>query len=166
MSDIFEFEWADSFTSSITKDEYKINHCSNCNEKCMILLLTCTVCLKQYVGQTLDEFRLRWNKYKSNSRNHWRLELYLKEHLFEHFNDEGHHKCFEDISTSFIDRTDSSETFKRENYWKSLLKTMASLGLRIEAIKCLKNIFRNHRLYVLQQNLWITVVVIIIYYLR
>ena len=37
---------------------------------------------------------------------------------------------------------------------------MASLGLRIADIKCLKNIFWNHSLYVLQQNLWITVVVI------
>ena len=51
----------DSFASSVTKEEYKINHCFDCNEKCLIYLLTCKVCLKQYVEQTIDEFRLRWN---------------------------------------------------------------------------------------------------------
>ena len=55
----------DSFASSVTKEEYKINHCFDCNEKCLIYLLTCKVCLKQYVGQTVDEFRLRWNNCNS-----------------------------------------------------------------------------------------------------
>ena len=64
----------DSFASSLTKEEYKINHCFNCDKKCMIYLLTCKVCLRQYVGQTVDEFRLRWNNYKSNNRKHQSLE--------------------------------------------------------------------------------------------
>ena len=64
----------DSFASSLLKGEYKINHCFNCNKKCMIYLLTCKVCLRQYVGQTVDEFRLRWNNYKSNNRKHQSLE--------------------------------------------------------------------------------------------
>ena len=129
----------------------------------MILLLTCKVCLKQYVGQTLDEFRLKWNNYKSTSRKHWRLEPWTQKHLIEHFNEQGrHHKFLEDVSTSFNDRTDSSESLKRENYWKSLPKIMASLVLSTEDRQCLKNVFRNHRLHVLQQNLWIIIIVIII----
>ena len=51
----------DSVTSGVTKEEYNINHCFKCNEKCLIYLLKCKVCLKQYVGQTVDEFRLRRN---------------------------------------------------------------------------------------------------------
>ena len=58
-----------SFTSSVTKEEFKINHCFNCNEKCLIYLLTCKVCLKQYVGQTVDEFRLRWNFIRAITEN-------------------------------------------------------------------------------------------------
>ena len=35
-----------SFTSSVAKEEYKVNHCFCCNKKCLIYLLTCKVCLK------------------------------------------------------------------------------------------------------------------------
>ena len=78
-----------SFASSVTKEEYKINHCFNCDEKCLIYLLTCKVCLNQYAGQTVDELRLRLNNYNSNKRKHQRLESYMQENLFEHFNEEG-----------------------------------------------------------------------------
>ena len=56
----------------------------------------------------------------------------MQEHLFEHFNEEGHHGFLEDVSIIFIDKTDPSEALKRENYWKSVLKTMLPLGLNIE----------------------------------
>ena len=121
-----------SFASSVTKEEYKINHCFNCNEKCLIYLLTCKVCLKQYVGQTVDKFRLRWNNYKTNNRKHQRLESCVQEHLFEHFNEEAHYGFLEDAPITFIDKTDPSEPLKRENYWKSVPNTMAPLGLNIE----------------------------------
>ena len=65
-----------------------------------------------YIGQTVDEFRLRWNNYKSNNRKHQRLEPCMQEHLFEHFNEEGHHGFLEDVSITFIDKTDPSEPFR------------------------------------------------------
>ena len=55
----------DSFTSTVTGETYKINHKFDCMEKCLIYLLTCNKCRKQYVGQTVDTFRYRWNNYKS-----------------------------------------------------------------------------------------------------
>ena len=55
----------DTFTSTTTGETYKINHQFSCNNKCLLYLLTCKLCLKQYVGQTVEEFRLRWNNYKS-----------------------------------------------------------------------------------------------------
>ena len=64
----------DSFASNVTKEEYKINHCFDCNENCFIYLFTCKVCLKQYVGQTVYELRLRWNNYKTNNRKDERVE--------------------------------------------------------------------------------------------
>ena len=35
-------------------------------------------------------------------------------------------------TSQFIDKTDPSEPLKRENCWKSFLKTMAPLGLNID----------------------------------
>ena len=123
---------ANSFASSVTKEEYKINNCFDCNEKCLIYVLTCKVCLKQDVGKTVDEFRLRWNNYKSNNIKHQRSEPCMQEHLFEHFNEECRHGFLEYVSITLIDKTDPSESLKRENYWKNVLKTVASLGLNNE----------------------------------
>ena len=57
-----------TFTSSVTGETFKINHKLNCDDKCTMYLLTCKCCGKQYVGETTDEFHLRWNNYKSNDR--------------------------------------------------------------------------------------------------
>ena len=40
----------DSFTSTVTRETCKINHKFDCREKCLIYLLTCNKCRKQYVG--------------------------------------------------------------------------------------------------------------------
>ena len=55
-----------SFTSTFTHKTYEINHLLNCSEKCLVYLLTCWVCLKQHIGQTVDKFRNRWSNCKSN----------------------------------------------------------------------------------------------------
>ena len=44
----------------------------------------------QYVGQTVDEFRHRWNNYKDNARKFEREERCMQRHLYEHFNLLGH----------------------------------------------------------------------------
>ena len=45
-----------TFTSTATQNTYKINHQFNCSEKCLVYLLTCNKCFKQYVGQIVDKF--------------------------------------------------------------------------------------------------------------
>ena len=79
----------DTFTSTTTGETYKINHQFNCNTKCLVYLLTFKVWLKQYAGQTAEEFRLRWKNYKSNDCKYQKLELCMQQRLFEHFNSEG-----------------------------------------------------------------------------
>ena len=74
-----------TFTSTATQNTYKINHQFNCSKKCLVYLLTCNKCFKQYVAQTVHEFRRTWNNYKSNDRKFLRLESYMQEHLFSHF---------------------------------------------------------------------------------
>ena len=49
----------DTFTRSVTGESYKINHRLDCNDKCLVYLLTCNKCKKQYTGQTTDNFHGR-----------------------------------------------------------------------------------------------------------
>ena len=122
----------DAFTSTTTGESFKMNHKLNCDNNCLIYLLTCKCCGKQYVGETTDEFRLRWNNYKSNGRKNARNETCMQEHLFEHFKSEDHSGFLGNVSITLIDKTDGKESKRRENYWMRTLKTYAPFGLNIE----------------------------------
>ena len=79
-----------TFSITVTKKEYIINHKFNCNDKCLIYLLMCKKRMLQYVGKTVDEYHIRWNKYKMNDRNFLKGQTCIQQHLFEHFASEGH----------------------------------------------------------------------------
>ena len=49
----------DTFSSTATGYSFQINHELNCDDKCLIYLLKCKICNKEYVGETTDAFRLR-----------------------------------------------------------------------------------------------------------
>ena len=121
----------EKFSSSCTNQIYKINHEFNCNESSLIYLITCKICRKQYVGQTVDIFCNRWNNYKSNDRKYLAGDPCTQEHIFEHFNSEGNTGFLENVSVTFIDKTNSQNLEKGENYWIHTLKTMVPLGLNI-----------------------------------
>ena len=74
-----------TFSSTVTKKKYKINHKSNCNDKCQIYLITRNKCILQYVGKNVNEFRLRWNNYKIKNRNFLKGQTCMQQHLYEHF---------------------------------------------------------------------------------
>ena len=59
---------SDTFRSSVTSERFEINHQLTCDDKCLVYLSTCKTCSKQYTAETTDQFRLRWNNYKSNNR--------------------------------------------------------------------------------------------------
>ena len=122
----------DRFSSSVSQETYKINHRFNCNDKCLIYLLTCKKCHKQYVGKTVDSFRFRWNNYKNNNRKFLREEACMQQHLFEHFSNDDHSDFLDEVEIIFIDKTDSKDPNKRERYWRHTLRTMAPEGLNIE----------------------------------
>ena len=50
---------SNTFSSSVNKKEYVINHSFNCSDKCIICLLTCNKCKMQYLDKTGNDFRLR-----------------------------------------------------------------------------------------------------------
>ena len=95
----------DSFTSLVTQNMYKINHNLNCDNKCLIYLLTCKQCQKQYIGETTDAFHKRWNNYKNNARKFLRGESCMQQHSFEHFQSPGHTGFIEDVCVTLIDKT-------------------------------------------------------------
>ena len=45
---------ASTFSSTVTGDTFKINHSLNCDDKCLIYLMTCKHCNNQYTGETKD----------------------------------------------------------------------------------------------------------------
>ena len=94
---------SNTFYSSVDKKEYVINYSFNCNGKYVIYLLTCYKCKLQYVGKAVDDFRLRSNNYKDNSRKNLRKESCRQ----QHFSSECYSGFLEDISIIFIGKTDS-----------------------------------------------------------
>ena len=59
-----------TFTSTVTGETYITNHRFDCNERCLVYLLSFNKYKMPYVGQTIDQFQSRWNNYKSDSRKH------------------------------------------------------------------------------------------------
>ena len=121
----------DTFTSSITGETYKINHRLHCNYKCLVYLLTCNKCKKQYTGQTTDNFRGRWNNHKYKKKSFTRREKCIQEHLYKYFGREEHTEFLDYVSIALIDKTDGSNPTKRENYWMQTLKAYAPYGLNV-----------------------------------
>ena len=122
----------DVFNSTVTNEEYKINHQLSCKGKCLVYLLTCKICSIQYVGQTTGVFRFRWNNYKCNDKKFQKKESCMQEHFYKHFSSPDHNSFLEDTFITFIDKTDPSNPLQRENFWIETLKTMVPFGLNIE----------------------------------
>ena len=95
-----------TFTSNFIGETYKKNHKLTCDDNYLIYLLSWKCCGKQYVGETIDSFRYRWNNYKENDRKHSCKESCMQEHLFKHFNNMGYSGFLNNISIALIDKTD------------------------------------------------------------
>ena len=94
----------DMFTCNNDERSYKINHSFDCNEKCLIYLLTFNCCQKQYVGETVDGFRNRQNNYKDYARKFDRVEHCMRRHFYEQFTLPGHYGFLHDVSITLIDK--------------------------------------------------------------
>ena len=111
------------FSSTVTGDTFNINHSLNCDEKCLIYLVICKQCNKQYTGETTDQFHNRWNNYKDNARMFNSAESCIQEHLYKHFQAEGHKGFLNEASITIIRKTFGKDPKKRERYWIQTLKT-------------------------------------------
>ena len=70
----------------------------------------------QYVEQTVDQFRSRWNNYKSDPRQYGQGATCMQRHLLNHFCASGHCSFLKDVSLTLIDKTNTSDPLKREDY--------------------------------------------------
>ena len=118
----------DTFTCSNDQITCKINHKFDCNGKCLVYLITCNKCLKQYIGQTVDIFRSRWN----NSSNFDRGEYCMQRHLYKHFQLLGHTGFLQDTYVTFIEKINPRVSINPEDYWIHTLKIKAPMGLNVK----------------------------------
>ena len=80
------------FSSSYTGLAYKIRHHLTCKSKYVVYLVTCQLCLKQYVGKTTQFMHTRHTGHRSEIENQ-------TSELGEHF-----HRCgVENLSLQIID---------------------------------------------------------------
>ena len=56
----------------------------------------------------------------------------MQEHLYQHFESEGHAEFIDDVSMTLIDKTYGSNPTNRDNYWMRTLKTFAPYGPNVE----------------------------------
>ena len=109
-----------------------MNHHLCCNDKCLIYLLTCKVCKKQYTRKTVDKLRVPGNNYKESDRKLLGGKEIKQKSLYKHFLSDGHQSLEENVSICGIDKTDPSDLHKREYHWMRTLETIAPFGLNIE----------------------------------
>ena len=108
----------DTFESSNTGKQYKINCSFNCNSRNVVYLLTFKICEKQYVGSTATKFRRRFNQYKSNIYLYWKGQRgFMQESLIKHFFSNKHNGSHKDIKMRIIDYCDPNNSERREDFW-------------------------------------------------
>ena len=105
-----------TFQGFVDKKVYKINHRFTCSGKCFVYLLSFKVCEWQYTGQTVDEFRYRWNSYKDNNRKCLRGDEHKKQAWsFAHFQSLDHHSFLEDTEITFYHLLTKQSHLTRQN---------------------------------------------------
>ena len=72
-----------TFTSTVTRETFKINHHFDCNDEYLVYLMTCNKCKKQYTSQTTDPCHSRWNNCKSKGRSFDKEEQCKQENLYK-----------------------------------------------------------------------------------
>ena len=101
----------------------------DCNSICLVHLLTCRICKKQYTDSTITRLRERFNQYKSNLKLHSEgCRDFKQKKLFEHFYSHDHHGTHNMI-VQIIDFCDPNHQEKRENFWMHKLRTLYPDGL-------------------------------------
>ena len=78
-------------------------------------LLSCKTYGKPYTGKTVDKFRSRWNKYKTDVRQaaSGNIESCKQQFLQNHFLKDDHPGFLEDDEVTLIDKAQAFDSTKR-----------------------------------------------------
>ena len=112
------------YTSYQTKHYFQINDIYSCDTTHAIYLLECTLCHKQYIGETHTTVRSRMVHHRNMQKTATNRPIYA--HIL------NHHKNFNIFSITIIDRvSDLTQRKQKEMYYISLLKTKVPVGLNV-----------------------------------
>jgi len=113
-----------TYYSYQTKSCYVIKDVYSCDTRQGIYLLDCSICNKQYVGETGTTVRSRIKHHRNAARSNLNRPIY--QHLTKH------QKGFEVFSITIIDKVpDLQERKVKEMYYINLLKTKLPFGLNV-----------------------------------
>ena len=86
----------------------------DCDSNGVVYLIKCKRCGRQYIGSTINAFRIRFNNHESSLNRYGRGQRnILGEHLYSHFCEEGHEGS-SDLVVKIIDKTDTRDPTVRE----------------------------------------------------
>ena len=117
-----------TFKSTVTGETFIINQKFDCNARFLVYLLTCRRCKIQYVCHAMDQLLSRWNNYKSDPVKYGRGGSCVKQHLFNYSCTSGHAGFLDDVSKTFIYKTDPSIHLKEKTIGDVRLKPWHPLG--------------------------------------
>ena len=109
---------------------FVINHKLACDDKCLVYLVTCKICKKQYVVKPWIVFV--GNNYRCNQRKAAQGEDHIQQQFHIHFYSEGHGGLEQDAVITLIDKTDCFDPTRLELFWIRKLETMHPKGLIVE----------------------------------
>jgi len=115
-----------SVFNSISGARSSIKGIFNCKTSNAIYLMTCTVCKKQYVGETGQPISLRMNLHRSD----WKKRRFNRSPVAEHFSSAQH--SFGNMSLCVIEsdqRWSDKKRKRRETYWIRRLNTLQPYGI-------------------------------------
>ena len=80
--------------------------------------------MEKIIRQEFDRFSLRWNKYKESIQTTAKSLGHKQVYFVNNFKVEGHAWFLNDVLITFIDKTDGSDSARREEF---LIRTLDTL---------------------------------------
>ena len=116
----------DTFRSTVTKRSYKMHTPATCKTECVVYLIQCSKCQKQYVGLSKNALHIRLNGHRHDIKN---MKI-QKNPVAKHFNKRGHSMA--DLTIMVIEKLRNNDIQfrrRRERFWIDKLECMAPEGM-------------------------------------
>ena len=130
------------FKSRVTGRDFIINFRLNCNSDHVVYLLSCAKCEMQYIGSTINKFRIRFNNHKSRLNAHRGLSADSKakdDIVYKHFN-QSDHNGLDEVRIQLIDKCSGEQQLReREAQWAYRPRSIYPQGLNSDDFFCSRN---------------------------